>query len=96
MRFRSRKGATNVLSFTADVPSEAGIPLLGDIVICAPVVAEEARAQGKDPQAHWAHLVIHGLLHLLGFDHQTKAETQRMEAREISLLAGLGYPDPYA
>jgi len=96
MRFRSRKGPTNVLSFKADLPAEVGIPLLGDIVICAPVAAEEARAQGKDPQAHWAHLVIHGVLHLLGFDHQSEAETRRMESRETSLLAGLGYPDPYA
>jgi len=95
-RFRSRKGPTNVLSFAADLPSEVGIPLLGDIVICAPVVAEEARVQGKDPQAHWAHLVVHGVLHLLGFDHQTQAETRRMETRETALLAELGYPDPYA
>jgi len=96
MRYRSRSGPTNVLSFAADLPPEVDFPLLGDIVICAPLVAEEAKAQGKDIQAHWAHLVIHGVLHLLGFDHRTAAEARRMESREIALMATLGYPDPYA
>lgn len=95
LRFRSKKGPTNVLSFAADLPDEVEIPLLGDIVICAPLVEEEARVQGKDPQAHWAHLVIHGILHLLGFDHQNVADARRMESRETALLAALGYPDPY-
>jgi len=94
-RYRSKSGPTNVLSFTAEVPPEVGVPLLGDLVICAPLVAEEARTQGKDTQAHWAHLVIHGMLHLLGCDHQTELETREMESRETSLLASLGYPDPY-
>ena len=95
LRFRSKKGPTNVLSFAADLPAEVEIPLLGDIVICAPLVEEEARVQGKDPQAHWAHLVIHGVLHLLGFDHQNAADARLMESRETALLAALGYPDPY-
>jgi len=95
-RYRRKKGPTNVLAFAADVPQECGVPLLGDIVICAPLVMEEAMAQGKNPQAHWAHLVIHGVLHLLGFDHQNTAQAAVMESREISLLASLGYPDPYA
>lgn len=95
LRFRSREGPTNVLSFAADVPAEVDLPLLGDIVICAPLVVEEAAAQGKNPQAHWAHLVIHGVLHLLGFDHGSEADARQMESREIALLASLGFSDPY-
>ena len=68
---------------------------LGDVVICAPVVAAEAVTQGKSLQAHWAHIVIHGVLHLLGFDHHLDDEAQQMEALEIRLLASLGLPDPY-
>lgn len=94
-RFRSKEGATNVLSFEADVPPEIDLPLLGDIVICAPLVVAEAVAQGKDLQAHWAHLVIHGVLHLIGFDHVSEVDALVMESREIALLATLGFPDPY-
>lgn len=90
--FRGRDYATNVLSF----PYEAS-PLRGDVVICAPVVARESREQGKDPRAHHAHLLVHGLLHLCGYDHvHGAAEARRMEARERAILAGLGFPDPYA
>ncbi|ARU87211.1 rRNA maturation RNase YbeY [Pseudomonas sp. M30-35] len=95
--YRQREYATNVLSFPADVPDEMlDIPLLGDLVICAPVVAREAIEQEKSLTAHWAHLVIHGCLHLLGYDHIEDAEAEEMEALERTLLAELGHPDPYA
>ena len=95
--WRQKDYATNVLSFPADVPDELlDIPLLGDLVICVPVVAHEAAEQGKPLEAHWAHLVIHGCLHLLGYDHIDDAEADEMEALERQLLAELGHPDPYA
>ncbi|MDH4570546.1 rRNA maturation RNase YbeY [Pseudomonas sp. BN414] len=94
--WRHKDYATNVLSFPADVPDELlDIPLLGDLVICAPVVAREASEQGKTLEAHWAHLVIHGCLHLLGYDHIEDEEAEEMEALERELLAELGHPDPY-
>lgn len=95
--WRHKDYATNVLSFPADVPDELlEIPLLGDLVICVPVVAREAAEQGKALDAHWAHLTIHGCLHLLGYDHIDDDEAEEMEALERELLAELGYPDPYA
>ncbi|MFZ3205850.1 MAG: rRNA maturation RNase YbeY [Pseudomonas sp.] len=95
--YRQRDYATNVLSFPADVPDEMlDIPLLGDLVICVPVVEREAGEQDKSLEAHWAHLVIHGCLHLLGYDHIDDAEAEEMEALERTLLAELGHPDPYA
>ncbi|MDH0288078.1 rRNA maturation RNase YbeY [Pseudomonas sp. GD04087] len=95
--WRHKDYATNVLSFPADVPDELlDIPLLGDLVICAPVVTREAAEQGKSVQAHWAHLVIHGCLHLLGYDHIDDVEAEDMEGLERELLAELGHPDPYA
>ena len=95
--YRHKDYPTNVLSFPADVPDELlDIPLLGDLVVCAPVVAREASEQRKTLQAHWAHLVIHGCLHLLGYDHMDDAEAEEMEALERALLAELGHPDPYA
>ena len=95
--WRHKDYATNVLSFPADVPDELlDIPLLGDIVICVPVVEREAAEQAKSPQAHWAHLVIHGCLHLLGYDHLEDEEAEEMEGLERELLAELGHPDPYA
>jgi probable rRNA maturation factor len=94
-RYRGKSAPTNVLSFPAELPAELDIPLLGDIVICAPLVAEEASSQGKPAEAHWAHLVVHGVLHLLGHDHQEEAEAGKMEALEIELLASLGFPNPY-
>ena len=69
---------------------------LGDLVICAPVVAREAREQGKAPQAHRAHMVVHGVMHLLGYDHEIDRDAELMEAREVTLLAKLGYANPYA
>lgn len=93
VRYRGKDYATNVLSFPAAV---AQARHLGDLVICAAVVRREALAQGKPLAAHWAHLVIHGCLHLLGFDHERgAADARRMERREIALLAQLGLPDPY-
>ncbi len=95
--WRHKDYATNVLSFPADVPEDLlDIPLLGDLVICVPVVNREAQEQGKQCDAHWAHMVIHGCLHLLGFDHIDDDEAEEMEALERTLLAELGYPDPYA
>ena len=94
-RFRGKDKPTNVLSFPAELPPELGLPLLGDIVICREVVAAEAEAQGKAPDAHWAHMVIHGTLHLLGYDHQADDEAAEMETLEAELLAELGWPDPY-
>ncbi|MNF60131.1 Endoribonuclease YbeY [compost metagenome] len=91
-----------MLSFPAEVPEGPGgvplldIPLLGDLVICAQVVAREAGEQGKSLDAHWAHLTLHGCLHLLGYDHIDDDEAEEMEALERQLLADLGYPDPYA
>jgi probable rRNA maturation factor len=89
--YRGRDYATNVLTFVY-----ADRPLAGDVVICAPVVAREARSQDKEIAAHHAHMVVHGLLHLQGFDHERPAEAGSMEARERRILARLGFPDPYS
>jgi probable rRNA maturation factor len=94
--YRGKDYATNVLSFPADLPPEMQVPLLGDLVICAPVVAKEAAEQGKSLAAHYAHLTIHGVLHLLGLDHEDEREAEAMERIERELLADLGYADPYA
>ena len=94
--YRHRPGPTNVLSFPIDSSPELDVPLLGDLVICAPLVMQEAGEQHKSPQAHWAHLTVHGALHLLGYDHDDPGEAEIMEALESEILAGLGYPDPYA
>lgn len=94
-RYRGKDGPTNVLSFPCEGVAGIDTGMLGDIVICAPVVQEEAVRQGKVPQAHWAHLVIHGVLHLLGFDHLQEHEARLMEARETELLQQLGYADPW-
>lgn len=95
-RWRGRDYATNVLSFPAELPPGVALPLLGDLVVCAPVVAREAAEQGKSEADHWAHLVIHGTLHLLGFDHESESDAVVMEGLERELLAGLGIGDPYA
>lgn len=94
-RYRGQDKATNVLAFPAELPPELALPLLGDLVICREVVEAEAVAQAKPPDAHWAHMVIHGTLHLVGFDHETTAEAEAMEALEAEILAELGWPDPY-
>lgn len=93
--YRGRDAPTNVLSFPYEPVPGVPVALLGDIVLCAPVVAREAREQGKDLGAHYAHLVVHGTLHLLGHDHQEAAEAAAMEALEARILRGLGYADPY-
>jgi len=93
-RYRGKPAATNVLAFPYD-GAHLGYDCLGDLVLCAPVVAEEADLQGKPAEAHWAHLVVHGMLHLQGFDHQDDAERERMEALEIKILGRLGYTNPY-
>jgi probable rRNA maturation factor len=97
-RYRGKQGPTNVLSFTAEPPMGAGSEVLpfGDLVICAAVVAREAREQGKTLEAHWAHMVIHGALHLQGHDHEKARQATAMEAHERYLLAKLGFPDPYS
>lgn len=92
--WRQGSGATNVLSFPIQ-DLRVKPDLLGDVVICAPVANSEAERDGKDRCAHWAHLVIHGTLHLLGHDHDHDAEAKEMEALERTLLRELGYPDPY-
>jgi probable rRNA maturation factor len=94
-RWRGKRGATNVLSFPGTAVPGGGPDLLGDIVICAPVVDREARQQGKPRAAHWAHMVVHGTLHLLGYDHESRAQAAVMEALEARLLARLGVENPY-
>ncbi len=93
--YRGQDRATNVLAFAFDPIRGVETDLLGDVVICAPVVADEARRQGKSLPAHWAHMVIHGVLHLCGYDHADDRQAAEMEALEVRLLGDLGYPDPY-
>ncbi len=93
--WRGKDYPTNVLSFPFEAPPGVPIELLGDMVICAGVVEKEAREQGKSARAHWAHMVIHGMLHLQGYDHQTDGEAEAMEALETRLMQQLGFPAPY-
>ncbi|MCR6496698.1 rRNA maturation RNase YbeY [Thermomonas sp. S9] len=97
--YRGRDYATNVLSFPAELPEglpkNVRLPLLGDLVLCAPVVAREAKEQGKPLNAHYAHLTVHGCLHLLGWNHEDAREAEAMEQLERGILAALGLPDPY-
>ncbi|MEK9765353.1 MAG: rRNA maturation RNase YbeY [Thalassolituus sp.] len=93
--YRGKDKPTNVLSFPFEAPPEVPIELLGDLIICVAVVEREAQEQNKTSEAHWAHMVIHGCLHLLGYDHIKDDEAEEMEALERTILASLGYPDPY-
>lgn len=94
-QYRHKNIATNVLSFPSDLPEDCEPPILGDLAICAAVVVREAQEQKKTCEAHWAHMVIHGSLHLLGFDHIEDADAEKMEAREIAILDALGFTNPY-
>ena len=94
-KYRKIDGPTNVLSFASDGVEKIAPHFLGDVVVCAPVVNEEACQQGKDVEAHWAHMIVHGILHLLGLDHEDSSQAEVMENRERSILSDLGYPDPY-
>jgi len=97
--YRGKNKPTNVLSFPMDMPEEffdvLDLVMLGDLVVCASVVRDEAEQQGKTEQAHWAHMLVHGMLHLQGFDHISDAEAEEMEALEIKLLTQMGFDDPY-
>jgi len=94
-RYRHKTGPTNILSFPFEAPPGVELNLLGDLVIAAPVVQREAREQGKTETSHWAHMIVHGTLHLLGYDHLEPAEAEEMEAKEIHILQELGYSNPY-
>ena len=96
LRFRQDPRSTNVLSFPLQLPDGVNTNELGDIVMCAPVIQAEARRQNKEEIAHWAHMTIHGILHLAGYDHLNEADAAGMEAIEIQWLAQFGYPNPYA
>ena len=94
-QYRGKDKPTNVLSFPFEAPAGIHIPLAGDLVICAPIVAQEAREQYKDTHAHWAHMIIHGMLHLQSYDHIDDNEAEEMEGLEIRLLAQIGITNPY-
>ena len=93
--YRGKDKPTNVLSFPFEAPAEIDLPLLGDLIICVDVVQKEAQEQDKSLEAHWAHMVIHGCLHLLGYDHIIDEEAEEMESLETQLLEHLGFTDPY-
>lgn len=94
--YRHKQASTNVLSFPFKPPPGVALPLLGDVVICASVVNSEAKVQKKTVQQHWAHMVVHGTLHLLSFDHTTDVEADEMETKEKEILLEFGIPDPYS
>ena len=95
LNYRGKDRPTNVLSFPFECPDEVELPLLGDLVICRQVVEREAQEQEKPLMAHWAHMVVHGSLHLLGYDHIEDDEAEEMESLETQIMTGLGFVDPY-
>ena len=95
-QYRGKSGATNVLSFPFDAVTPEPLPILGDLVICAPVVIREAQQQNKPAEAHWAHMCVHGVLHLLGYDHAGDRDAEVMEALETTILLDMGFPAPYS
>lgn len=95
LQYRNMDKPTNVLSFPCELPEGVEDPLLGDVVICAEIVEQEAVAANKETQAHWAHILIHGTLHLLGHDHIEAADAEIMEQLETRILTELGFPEPY-
>jgi probable rRNA maturation factor len=94
-QYRQKKGTTNILSFPFDAPDEIESILLGDLLICAPVIEQEAQLQNKKREHHWAHMIIHGILHLLGYDHIDDDEAKEMEALEIKMLSAIDIANPY-
>ena len=94
-QYRKKNKATNVLSFPYEPLPGVDIPLLGDVVVCAEVVNDEAHEQGKTAEQHWAHMIVHGALHLLGYDHIDDMDARQMEAMEVRILSQLGFPNPY-
>jgi probable rRNA maturation factor len=93
--WRNKDKPTNILSFPAEIPTEVNSPIIGDLIACAPIIELEAKNQSKDLEAHWAHMIIHGGLHLLGYDHILEQDALEMEAIEIDILSKLGYKNPY-
>lgn len=94
-RYRGKSGSTNVLSFPFAAPAGTRSDMLGDLVICAPAVRREARALRRPAQAHWAHMVVHGIMHLRGYDHENEKDAAVMERRETRVLRALGYANPH-
>jgi len=95
LRHRRRRGSANVLSFPATAPEAGGWLYLGDVAACAPVIEDEARTLGRELEAHWAHLLVHSVLHLQGYTHAAQRDARVMEARETAILRKLGFPAPY-
>lgn len=95
LAYRGKSGPTNVLSFPFEIPADLPNDHLGDLVVCAPVVQQEASQQGKSDRSHWAHMVIHGVLHLRGYDHLDARQAREMEQLEVLMMASLGFADPY-